>query len=581
MFANEDDVRAQMTAWGLILVAGPLIVGQMTRTRVQDRKGMKGWYHLHDFPVDDKENNRTLHLLTGAFGHFEGPESYFTKVSLKKDDLPKISPEQLAENRKRLAEAEKRAKAELAKKQETAAFMAQRLWQRLSRTGRADYLDKKLVRGWDVRYTPKNAVAIPLYDTSGYIWGEQFILDKTHHKDKIARRDGNNKEFWPPGLAKKGRFFPIGPMITTLSLVCEGYATGASLYEATGLPVIVAFDAGNLEPVLRELMAYYPAARFLICADDDDLYGCLNCHAKLQLSRIDDLCPHCGQPHKRKNAGVEAAMRACFDDRIRWIRPTFGDNPERWASYEKNQGKWTDFNDLHVVSSLASVRRQVESALRGLGWAADGAARVAAYGGAGGDEELKITSAAEAVNRIWQIYGTSLVFDEKYKMIYTLRAFYDGCTSKNITTHWKESKHKKTVLLENIGFDPAGDDPNVTCNLFDYWPTQPKKGDCDLILGLIMYLCSGEKNAVELAAWLLKWIAYPLQHPGAKCRPPSSSTGRRAPVKTYWATPSRAFTANTPPLSASGRWKPSSTIFSARNYSSSPTRSRRRRKSTK
>ena len=30
--------------------------------------------------------------------------------------------------------------------------------------------------------------------------------------------------------------------------ICEGYATGASIYESTNIGVIVAFDAGNLSP---------------------------------------------------------------------------------------------------------------------------------------------------------------------------------------------------------------------------------------------------------------------------------------------------------------------------------------------
>ena len=51
--------------------------------------------------------------------------------------------------------------------------------------------------------------------------------------------------------------------------MAEGYATAATLYEATGYPVAVAFDAGNLAPVCLALRQSYPAARMLICADND------------------------------------------------------------------------------------------------------------------------------------------------------------------------------------------------------------------------------------------------------------------------------------------------------------------------
>jgi putative DNA primase/helicase len=49
----------------------------------------------------------------------------------------------------------------------------------------------------------------------------------------------------------------------------EGWATGATLHEATGLPVVVAFNAGNLLLVAKLIRREYPAARLVICADND------------------------------------------------------------------------------------------------------------------------------------------------------------------------------------------------------------------------------------------------------------------------------------------------------------------------
>jgi putative DNA primase/helicase len=48
------------------------------------------------------------------------------------------------------------------------------------------------------------------------------------------------------------------------------------------------------------------------------------------------------------------------------------------------------------------------------------------------------------------------------------------------------------------------------------WPTKPKAGCCDVLLDLLRYLCSGEGNSDELYQWMLCWLAYPIQHPGAK-----------------------------------------------------------------
>nr|WP_243855531.1 DUF927 domain-containing protein [Aquabacterium sp. A08] len=52
-------------------------------------------------------------------------------------------------------------------------------------------------------------------------------------------------------------------------MVAEGYATAASLFEATGYPVAVAFDAGNLQHVACALRKAHPAALLVVCGDDD------------------------------------------------------------------------------------------------------------------------------------------------------------------------------------------------------------------------------------------------------------------------------------------------------------------------
>ncbi|MBK7514284.1 MAG: toprim domain-containing protein [Betaproteobacteria bacterium] len=52
-------------------------------------------------------------------------------------------------------------------------------------------------------------------------------------------------------------------------LLAEGYATAASLHEATGRPVCVAFDAGNLAPVARVLRGRFPDALIVVRGDDD------------------------------------------------------------------------------------------------------------------------------------------------------------------------------------------------------------------------------------------------------------------------------------------------------------------------
>jgi putative DNA primase/helicase len=78
---------------------------------------------------------------------------------------------------------------------------------------------------------------------------------------------------------KKGAFHLIGVRRTrdlakaAAVLFVEGYATGASLHEATGLPVVIAFDAGNLVEVVRQLAPLLPAQQpKIVCADNDQYF---------------------------------------------------------------------------------------------------------------------------------------------------------------------------------------------------------------------------------------------------------------------------------------------------------------------
>src|SRR5690606_16232770 len=148
------------------------------------------------------------------------------------------------------------------------------------------------------------------------------------------KRHGRDKDFWPAGLAKQGHFFHLGPQPGDVLLVAEGYATAASLFEAYGLPVVVAFDAGNLLPVCQALPKRYKGTRLLVCADDDYL--------------------------TEGNPGISKAQAAALAVSGAWVAPTF--------AQDREGKKITDFNDLHEREGLHVVRAQVETRLRQLGW---------------------------------------------------------------------------------------------------------------------------------------------------------------------------------------------------------------------
>jgi putative DNA primase/helicase len=120
------------------------------------------------------------------------------------------------------------------------------------------YLDKKQIKPYFARQL-KQKLVIPMMQLSGDITGLQFI-------------DSNSEKRFHKGSVTKGACCPIGMTVDPVSILfCEGYATGCSLHEATGLPVVITFSATNLTGVAKAFHKKYPGRHLVICADNDHL----------------------------------------------------------------------------------------------------------------------------------------------------------------------------------------------------------------------------------------------------------------------------------------------------------------------
>jgi len=69
--------------------------------------------------------------------------------------------------------------------------------------------------------------------------------------------------------SKPGGAFYLLDRPGNILLVVEGYADGASCHTVSGLPVAIAFGAGNLMAVGLRLTLTYPLSRLVFVADDD------------------------------------------------------------------------------------------------------------------------------------------------------------------------------------------------------------------------------------------------------------------------------------------------------------------------
>lgn len=148
-------------------------------------------------------------------------------------------------------------------KQEQTAQQAMALWQTATTPERNAYLERKGVGSHGLRCLPNGVLLIPLVDEDGKLWNLQRILPSLPQNaktDKFYLKEGR----------KTGLFHLIGEIATDRPILfAEGYATAASLHEATGHPVVVTFDSGNLVRVAKLFRGFYPDKPMLICGDDD------------------------------------------------------------------------------------------------------------------------------------------------------------------------------------------------------------------------------------------------------------------------------------------------------------------------
>ena len=187
-----------------------------------------------------------------------------------------------------------------------------------------EYLTRKGIRAAPgVRLNNKNELVIPFSNGRGEIRSYQRI-PVTGGKDARILKDSE----------KTGNWFTFGtPENGRPLLFAEGYATAASLHEATGLPVLMTVDAGNMIAVAENARQIWTDSPFVFCADND---------------------------HQREiNKGVFSATKAAEVTNGEVIIPAFTEE-------EKAQGL-TDFNDLDASRGRDDFQHVMNAQLKHIG----------------------------------------------------------------------------------------------------------------------------------------------------------------------------------------------------------------------
>jgi putative DNA primase/helicase len=189
-----------------------------------------------------------------------------------------------------------------------------------------DYLIAKNVKSNYIARISKSTLIIPVFNHDEE--GNRYIagLQKIYKNPETFKYD---KRF-TTGIKKQGSYILINDLDISLidyANLCEGYATGCTIFEATGVPTICCIDSGNMHACVATLRQINPGLKLIICADDDF-------ETKQKTG---------------KNPGIEAAhfTKRHFSNIIIKI-PKF-----------KARINETDFNDLATLESLETVANQL------------------------------------------------------------------------------------------------------------------------------------------------------------------------------------------------------------------------------
>ena len=301
-----------MQAVGLVLdKRGVIDDGKAHPCQCAHDKGSKksGRYYLHSDGI-----------ANGAFGCYHDSENGLTH-KWQSEHTPPLSEEERKAYAQKMAQAEVERAQQTANDQVQAEAAVQTIWSKAKEaTTDNAYATRKGIRPMGCKvFGDTDTLIVPIYD------GKPAIENLCNAQ--FIQADGTKR--FKTGGKKKGCYCAIGNPESRVTVLCEGFATGASIAQATGYYVLVAFDAGNLLPVAERIKAALPMDWRLIIAGDNDAYG-------------------------EANTGADKARACAHAVGAECVLPDFTGCEITHAP--------TDFNDLHQLAGLEAVKAQIDGA---------------------------------------------------------------------------------------------------------------------------------------------------------------------------------------------------------------------------
>ncbi len=253
------------------------------------------WYVAHDGKIP-----------AGAFGDWKQGSSQNWGADIGRELTHMERMQHEAHRRKIREDSEK----EIAEIRENAALKAADIWESTALASNDHpYIERKGITnpGWHI--APDGRLISPLY-VNGELVSLQYI-----------NADGE-KRFMTGGQAGGGWWHFGGSILEAKRIyVAEGVATAASIFEATGKPVAVAYSANNIEATCSALRELSATAEIVIVADND-AHGVGASKAKAAADHVPGVNVMVCEGHKDANDMAQAGV-----DLSAWLEPA---NNEEW-----------------------------------------------------------------------------------------------------------------------------------------------------------------------------------------------------------------------------------------------------------
>lgn len=297
MTLEFQDFNRDLLAAGLDF-AGPFHTdGKLHRFKAAGDHERNSWYVIHAGPP-----------MAGAFGCW--------KRGIKEtwcDYRQNLTQAEWDQTRRRWQEAEREREQAETERQAKARKAAQWILDLSRPVAVHEYLVSKGVGVLGEVAEYRGRLVLPLRDHAGELHSLQFISP------------AGTKRFLTRGKIA-GCMFTIPSQSDGSLIICEGYATGATLHAATGQEVVCAMNAGNLLAVAQSMRVEWPERDIILAADNDQWTD--------------------GNPGATKAADAAKSIRAKL----------------AVAQFKDTTTKPTDFNDLHQQEGINTVKAQIEAA---------------------------------------------------------------------------------------------------------------------------------------------------------------------------------------------------------------------------